>query len=267
MDERKRPNLTLGHLAEITDGQNDCDHGAWEVLRPLLKPKGWSDKTRFTGPRPPKLTARFYLILSNYSNELFYMEVSKYPRYPPNRYFPDWLRNLARRVEDHVIAVVKDIEASDPEKSFSYHEVAEGEMRKNIRQRLHADMESRYNVQYLASPLEILAQLEPVLRALPSPSLSPHIQEPPAGPPSKQEISQHQPEAKKTKGTLYSPAAVAKLEAYVKKRGMSYTEFATEARTSDKTLRGFRKTSRVRRYVFDGIAKAMGLTREQLLND
>jgi lambda repressor-like predicted transcriptional regulator len=179
------------------------------------------------------------------------------------------LRNLSRRVEDHVIAVVKDIEASDPEKSFSYHEVAEGEMRRNIRQRLHAEMEYRYSIQYLASPLEILTQiLEPVARALPPPPLPPHTQEQmtPAGPPSKQEM-QRQREAKKTKGTLHSPAAVAKLETYVKKRGMSYTEFATEAGTSDKTLRGFRKTSRVRRYVFDGIAKAMGLTREQLLND
>ena len=165
MDERERPNLTLGQLAEITDGEDDCDRGAWEVLRPFLKPKGWSDKTRFTGPRPPKLTARFYLVLSNYSTELLYMEASKYPRYPPSRYFPDWLRNLARRVEDHVIAVVKDIEASDPEKSFSYHEVAEAEMRRNIRQRLHVEMESRYNVKYLTSATELLVQvLEPLAR-------------------------------------------------------------------------------------------------------
>ncbi len=48
---------------------------------------------------------------------------------------------------------------------------------------------------------------------------------------------------------------------------MSYTEFANKANTTDKTIRAFRKTGKVRRYVFDSIASAMGLTREQLKND
>jgi hypothetical protein len=169
MDERERPNLTLGRLATITDGISEADQAAWDALRPLLKPRGWNDNTRFKGPRPPKLTARFYLILANYANELFHTEANEYPRYPPSGYFPNWLRNLAQRLEAHVIAVVKDVEASDSEKSFSYHGVVEKEMRSNIRQRLHAEIESRYNVKYLTSALEVLVEILEPLATPPTP--------------------------------------------------------------------------------------------------
>ncbi len=111
-------------------------------------------KTSFTGPRPPKLTAKFYLILSNYSEHLFHLEAQKYPRYPPNPHFSNWLLNLAQRVEDHVLAVVRDIESSDSEKNFAYHDVVEEEMRKTIQEQLHEVMEDRYNVKFpLSIPL------------------------------------------------------------------------------------------------------------------
>jgi DNA-binding Xre family transcriptional regulator len=66
---------------------------------------------------------------------------------------------------------------------------------------------------------------------------------------------------------VYSPAAVEKVEAYMKKHGLNYTEFANKAGTSDKTLRKFRNTKRIRAGVLDGIAGVLGLTREQILKD
>src|ERR1700733_4511734 len=123
MDDKDRPNLSLGDLTNITEERYQADLAAWDVLRPLLKPKQWSEKTRFTGPRPPKEASKFYLILSNYSAEVFFLEANRYPRYPPNPHSQNWLTNLGRRVEDHVIGVVGDIEASNSEKDFSYHNV------------------------------------------------------------------------------------------------------------------------------------------------
>ena len=250
MDERERPNLTLGALAEITDYQNDADQGAWEVLRPMLNPKGWNENTRFSGPRPPKLTARFYLILSNYANELFYSEVQKYPRYPPHIYFPDWLRNLARRVEDHVIAVVKDIEASDPEKDFSYHGVVEDEMRRNIRQRLHAEMEQRFNIKYLTSATELLVQImEPLARTAQIVASRAEIDDGPT--------IQRQPATQASRRAVIEPLLDAK--------GWSILDWANEAEVAHATAMDFldEKTRPYRSTRFK-LAKALGISVDQL---
>lgn len=148
MDDNDRPNLSLGDLAYITEQHYQADQAAWEALRPLLKPKEWDETTRFKGPRPPKRASEFYLILSNYSTEVFFLEANRYPRYPPNPHSRNWLINLARRVEDHVIGVVADIESSDYEKDFSYHGVAEGEMRRTIRQRLEGEMKDHFPIEF-----------------------------------------------------------------------------------------------------------------------
>ena len=44
------------------------------------------------------------------------------------------------------------------------------------------------------------------------------------------------------------------------------TQFAIEVGTSDRTLRKFRNTGRVKKSIFADIAKAMGITKESLLN-
>ncbi|HEV2485110.1 MAG TPA: helix-turn-helix transcriptional regulator [Terracidiphilus sp.] len=148
MDDRDKPNLSLGDLASITDEHYLADRSAWDALRPLLKSKGWSETTRFNGPRPPKETAKFYLILSNYSTEVFFLEARMYPRYPPNPNFRTWILKLAQRVEDHVIGVVKDIETSDSEKDFSFHSVSEDQMRKTIQERLEKEIKDHFSVEF-----------------------------------------------------------------------------------------------------------------------
>jgi hypothetical protein len=66
--------------------------------------------------------------------------------------------------------------------------------------------------------------------------------------------------------SIYCAAAVERVEEYVRVHGLNYTEFANQAKTSDKTLRSFRTNKRIRSSVLDGIANAMGLTREKLIN-
>lgn len=70
---------------------------------------------------------------------------------------------------------------------------------------------------------------------------------------------------KRRTSTVSSPAAVKKMDAFLDKNGIGLTDFASTAQTTDRTLRKFRKTSRVRRDIFENIAKAMGLTKDDLL--
>ena len=84
---------------------------------------------------------------------------------------------------------------------------------------------------------------------------------------AKQEESRNQNLPSRLPSTITSPSAARKLEAYVQGRGIGLTEFATQIGTTDRTLRSFRKTGKIRRSIFEGIAKAMGTTKESLLSD
>ena len=73
------------------------------------------------------------------------------------------------------------------------------------------------------------------------------------------------PEKKRFSGSVTSLSAARKLEAFVEGKTMSFTEFAIQAGTTDRTIRGFRRTGKVRRNIFHNIARAMGLKPEDLL--
>jgi hypothetical protein len=70
---------------------------------------------------------------------------------------------------------------------------------------------------------------------------------------------------KRAASTITSFAAAKKMQAYIDANGLGQTAFATIADTTDRTIRSFRATGKVRKDVFSGIAKAMGLTVAQLL--
>jgi hypothetical protein len=71
--------------------------------------------------------------------------------------------------------------------------------------------------------------------------------------------------SKRLKPTIYSPTAARKMEAYLEENGIGLTEFATKIGTTDRTLRSFRSTGRIKRSIFDEIAKGMGVNRDVLL--
>jgi hypothetical protein len=148
MDDKEKPDLPLYDQTTITEERYNADREAWQAFREILRPKKWNESTRFDGPRPPKETAKFYLYLSNYSNELFFLEANRYPQYPPNPNSRNWLINLAQRVEDHAIRAIRDLAASNPEKDFSYHNVAEDEMRRTIQQRLAKEMKDHFPIEF-----------------------------------------------------------------------------------------------------------------------
>jgi hypothetical protein len=65
--------------------------------------------------------------------------------------------------------------------------------------------------------------------------------------------------------TINCPSAASRMEAYLQSKGISQTDFASSVNTTDRTLRAFRRTGKVRRDIFDAIARAMSITREELL--
>lgn len=67
------------------------------------------------------------------------------------------------------------------------------------------------------------------------------------------------------KPTVDSPATARKMEAYLQSNNIGLTDFACTAGTTDRTLRSFRKTGKLRRDLFKNVAKAMGTTAENLL--
>jgi energy-converting hydrogenase A subunit M len=57
------------------------------------------------------------------------------------------------------------------------------------------------------------------------------------------------------------------MEAYIQAKGLGLTEFATQAQTTDRSLRRFRQTGKIRRDIFENIAKAMKITKEELISE
>lgn len=82
---------------------------------------------------------------------------------------------------------------------------------------------------------------------------------------SRADTSRNKSGARRLTATIQSPTAARQMEAYLESKGIGQTEFANQVGTTDRTLRTFRKTGKVRRDIFKAIAKAMGTTKEALL--
>lgn len=65
-------------------------------------------------------------------------------------------------------------------------------------------------------------------------------------------------------GTIRSLEAARRMEAFIESSTLNQTQFASHAGTTDRTLREFRRTGKVRRSIFEGIARVMGLTVAEL---
>jgi hypothetical protein len=68
---------------------------------------------------------------------------------------------------------------------------------------------------------------------------------------------------KRLRSTVHSPIAARRMEVYMESHG-GQTAFAIKVDTTDRTLRSFRNTGRIRRDIFHNIAVAMGTTAEEL---
>lgn len=87
--------------------------------------------------------------------------------------------------------------------------------------------------------------------------------------PSNQMWRNEEPKSKRVSsrlpGTVISAIAARRMETWIKNSPLDQTQFASLAGTTDRTLRSFRATGKIRRKIFNGIAQAMGVTPEDLL--
>jgi hypothetical protein len=81
-------------------------------------------------------------------------------------------------------------------------------------------------------------------------------------PSSSPQIRSHK---RRLSASITSPAAVRRVEQYLNSHTITLTDFASLVPTTDRTIRRFRATGKIRRDLFDGIAKAMGITAEELI--
>ena len=65
--------------------------------------------------------------------------------------------------------------------------------------------------------------------------------------------------------SIGTPEAVNAAMAYMGSKGLTETQFGNQFQSTDRTVRNFRKTGKMRRSTFEAMATSMGLTIEQLL--
>ncbi len=180
---------------------------------------------------------RVRAVLKSYAQALFYAEASKYPPLDPR--LRHWLVKLAERCATRVIENVKQLEARSTFGSLKYHGVTESQMQADLHET------GREMVAKFARDEQPQGQTS-------VPATNPQTPSP-------------IPRNKRFSVSIVSPSAARKMEQYVQAKGIGLTEFANRAGTTDRTLRKFRKTGKVKRDIFEGIAKAMGTTKDALL--
>lgn len=71
--------------------------------------------------------------------------------------------------------------------------------------------------------------------------------------------------AKRLPRSIGTPEAVTAAIKYMESKGLTETQFGNQFQSTDRTVRSFRKSGKMRRSTFEAMAKSMGLTIEELL--
>jgi len=243
MADPVRPPLGAEVYEAIAVEQHEVHERYWALLKAMPSP---GIIMLHTGPHPPKQPIRLFKTLGDYACELFDIEANRYPGDPQ---LLSWITQLVQRTEAMVMNNLDQLEQPTmldvmSSRSLTYH-ATQDQMRQAVRSALieHA----KRHPKPAATSGSRNAQIQP------------------------QEISP--PETNKSEGrkqrlpsTVNSPAAARKLEEFLKRENIGQTEFAIQVSTTDRTIRSFRKSGRIRRQIFDRIARQMGMTREELLN-
>lgn len=205
------------------------------------------------GIRPPKRPIAIGKCLGAYAIGLFDIEASLYPR---SDGLSTWLEKLARRVEEKIITHVLSF-GNGPSMvavlvRLTYH-ASEQQMREAIRAALKERVSGT-----LPAPSK---PKRPITITTTAPMTAP-LQA------MKPEHNRNTSPPKKTRMsvTISSPTGARRMESFLSAKGIGQTEFATELGITDRTLRAFRSTGKIKRETFDKIAAQMGTTRENLMD-
>lgn len=204
-------------------------------------------------PPPPKLPVRLRSVLQVYASVLFKREADQYPGGDQLGF---WLSKLAERLTERVMGTVQRVENAGLFKlgaKLDYHGLSREDMRRAVDEFLLGLVEA-----YVWQNPNTLSQAGAGKTVAPIPSEGKHLEETPD-----KIIRQTAPA--RLASTVHCPSAITKMEEYISTNGIGLTDFATSAGTTDRTLRRFRKSGKVRRDILAGIAKAMGITKDELI--
>jgi lambda repressor-like predicted transcriptional regulator len=179
-----------------------------------------------------------------YASVLFAIEANEYdPLYSGGHYL-DWLFRLADRLVSRVLTDLDRLnDGGTGVMLLDYH----GLQRATIGSELNDFLRSiSRDYQKRKSNVNSIAPISPI-----EPQATDSI---------------NSPAAKRLSSQIYSPSAAEKMSAYMNRKGLNQTEFSIQAGTSDKTIRKFIKTGYIKRSILTGIAKAMKISREDLLS-
>ncbi len=259
MSQSDRPELSLDIECQIEEAQNQIHAHYWprfEQMQELTSAarQDYRKLGKHLGPPMPKQPNALRLLLRQYAIALFDSEAEYYPEAPGLLH---WLGCLAGRIHSMVLGKILEIEEVGQFRysTLKYHLSSE-QMIRAISDGLQEHTLQTHVKRGLAQQLNESQQ-----RLKSSANLSS------ASAPSRPNKPLEEQKSKRMPSTITSLIAARKVEAYIQQKGMGLTEFATRAGTTDRTLRTFRKTGKIRRSLFDGIVKAMGTTRESLLSD
>lgn len=192
-------------------------------------------------PIPPRLPQQLLGEIGLYATNLFKAEADHYDRFRDDRNYPIWLSRLEDRTHERVLSALEKIDSYGSKATLYYHGISREEISNGLTKLLF-ELRSYYTWQRndkadtpVSSPPQPLhePQTEKIVKRLPS--------------------------------TVTCPAVARKIEAYLNAKGVSQTDFASSAGTTDRTIRSFRRTGKIRRSLLPGIAKAMGVSKEDLL--
>lgn len=238
MADLDRPPLGAEVYETIAVEQHGVHERYWALLKTMKSPHGLLGD----GPKPPKQPIRLFKALGEYACDLFDVEAKRYPSDPERQ---SWLTRLAERIEAMVISNLDQLEIRATfdilhPTLLTYHATKE-----QMRQAVRSALSIRTGEGDLAKPP--VAGTPPKLQIVP-----------------KEQITKtKRPE--RLPSTIFSPTAARKLEDFLSRESIRQTEFAIQVDTTDRTIRRFRKSGRIRHEIFDRIAQRMGMTREALL--
>lgn len=231
--DNDRPYLPIELQLKIELSQADVHKKYLECLQ------GYVVQRTFSAPivPPPPQPVAICHLLGEYASELFSLEAKHYPEEPR---LEGWLEGLGKRTSDRVMQMVQQTESRSLFGGSLHYHATEREMTLAVSEALRLAISRRLSG----------------LAVLPLSQKSPK----PIG-------SEKQTGTHRLRSIIDCPSAARKLELFLSSNGIGLTDFASTAQTTDRTLRNFRRTGKIRRDIFGNIAKAMGTTKEELLKD
>jgi hypothetical protein len=179
-------------------------------------------------PLPPQQPLHLREAVLAYATELYQLEMEKYVAFRDDPLIGLWTMRLRLRVVARVKLALDRIEQGNANGSLTYHGL---------------------------SPQELISAVDThLLFGMSRESVSKAVETP------------AKPLHSKFQSTIDSPVAVRKMKAYMDRKGLDQTQFAIQAGTTDKTIRKFMHTGKVKRSILAGIAEAMGISKEELLS-